>query len=288
MKNGAYSYKKILVTGGHGSIGSYVSQIFNKSRVILTGKDSLDVSKKSQVIRYVNKYKPDLIIHLAALTDVDFCEKNRQLAIDINFKGTKHVVYACKQKNIPLVYISTAVVFDGKNSPPNGYTETDIPSPINVYGKTKLMGEKIIKDLLKKFLIVRIGWLIGGGKKEKKFIRHVLQKIKNGKTIYAVNDIFGTLVYGKDVVKFIKERLKNNELGLYHLSCSGICSRYDIALALKSILNSKSTIIPVRAEKFKETFPAPRPKRQALISIKKPISKSWNEALEEYVRSELL
>lgn len=288
MKNRNYFYKKILVTGGYGSIGSYVAQIFNKSKVILAGKDSLDVSKKNHILKHVNKYTPDLIIHLAALTDVDLCEKKKKLAMDINFNGTKHVASVCKKYNIPLVYISTAVVFDGKNPPLNGYTEEDIPSPINVYGKTKLMGEEIIKSLLKKFLIVRIGWLIGGGKKEKKFIKHVFQKIKNGETIYAVNNIFGTLIYGKDVVRFIKERLKNNEFGLYHLACSGICSRFDMALALKFILNSKSKIIPVNAKKFEGAFPAPRPKKQVLRSIKKSINKSWKDSLGEYVRNELL
>lgn len=280
--------KKILVTGGYGAIGSYTQTIFNKSKVILRGKASLDVSKKIHVIKQVEKYRPDLIMHLAALTDVDLCERKKKLAMDINFRGTKHVASVCKQYNIPLVYISTSVVFDGENSPSVGYTEKDKTAPINIYGKTKLLGEEIIKKLVKNYLIVRIGWLIGGREKEKKFIKHVFQKIKNGETVYAVNDIFGTIAYGKDLMKFIKERLEKNEFGLYHFASSGICSRFDMTLKLKAILRSKSKIIPVSAVRFKNTYPAPRPRHQVLISIKKPITKPWQDALSEYVNTELL
>lgn len=287
MKNNTPVFKKILVTGGYGTIGSYVPTIFNKSKVILTGKDELDVSKKNHVINQVKKHNPDLIIHLAALTDVDLCEKKKKLAMDINFRGTNHIARVCKTYDLPLVYISTSVVFDGKNSPSVGYTEEDKTAPVNTYGRTKLLGEEIIKKLVNNYLIVRIGWLIGGGIKEKKFIRHVFQKIKNGETVYAVNDIFGTLAYGKDLMKFIKERLDNNEFGLYHFASSGICSRFDMSLQLKTILHSKSRIIPVGVVQFKENFPAPRPKHQVLISIKRPIAKSWQDALTEYVNTEL-
>lgn len=288
MKNKNNTYKKILVTGGYGAIGSYTETIFNKSKVILTDKNSLDVSKKIHVVNHVIKDKPDLILHLAALTDVDLCEKKKSLAMDINFRGTEHVAMVCKTYNIPLVYVSTSVVFDGKNSPTVGYTEEDRTAPINTYGKTKLLGEEIIKKLVKNYLIVRIGWLIGGAEKEKKFIKHVFQKIKNGETVYAVNDIFGTIAYGKNLMQFIKERLDKNEFGLYHFASSGICSRFDMTLKLKTILHSKSKIIPVSVVRFKKTFPAPRPKHQVLRSIKKPINKSWEDALTEYVENELL
>lgn len=287
MKNNTHIFKKILVTGGYGAIGSYVPTTFNKSKVVLTGKDELDVSKKIHVINQMKKHNPDLIIHLAALTDVDLCEKKKKLAMDINFRGTKYVASVCKQYKIPLVYISTSVVFDGKSSPSVGYTEEDKTDPVNTYGKTKLLGEEIIIKMVKNYLIIRIGWLIGGGKKEKKFIKHVFQKIKNGETVYAVNDIFGTIAYGKDLMRFIKERLDNNEFGLYHFASSGICTRFDMTVLLKNILNSNSRVIPVSVVQFKQTFPAPRPKHQVLKSIKKPINKSWQDALAEYVKTEL-
>ena len=288
MYRGNNLFKKILVTGGYGVIGSYVTEIFNKSKIILMDKNSLDVSKKSHVLKHMKKYQPDLVIHLAALTDVDMCEKNEKLAMKINFKGTEHVARACKEFDIPLVYISTSVVFNGMNSPSIGYTEEDKTSPINIYGKTKLLGEAIIRKLVKNHLIVRIGWLIGGAEKEKKFIKHVFRKIKNGETVYAVNDIFGTIAYGKDLMGFVKNRLDNDEFGLYHFACEGSCSRFDMALYLKELLHSRSKIIPVSASLFKDSFPAPRPKHQVLKSIKKPIKRDWKDALAEYVETELL
>lgn len=280
--------KKILVTGGKGTLGSYVSTVFKESNVILAGKDSLNIIDKLQVMKQIEKYKPDLIIHLAALTDVDFCEKNEDLAMKINFEGTRNIVDICKKFDTPLVYISTATVFDGTKPLPEGYTEDDIPSPLTVYGKSKVLGEKIIEEKLKKFLIVRIGWLIGGGRKEKKFISLIRNAIEKGETVCAVDDIFGTISYGKDIFTFIKEKLRNEEYGLYHFACKGSCSRFDMAMVLKEMINKKATVVPVSVAEFKKRFPAPRPKNQIITSTKHSFNKPWNLILKRYITSELL
>lgn len=281
-------FKKILVTGGDGTIGSYVSSVFKNSIVVLSGKDTLDVTKNKQVLEQVKKYNPDLIIHLAALTNVDYCEENKSVAMKVNYGGTKNIAMVCKKYNIPLVYISTATVFNGKNPPKGGYTEYHKPLPINVYGKTKLLGEEIIKKTLKKYIIMRIGWLVGGRENDKFFISYMSKKILRGEDIFAVNDILGTVVHAGDMLKFIKLLLDQKQTGIFHLACKGACSRYDIALILKDILNPKIKITPVSADSFKKEFPAPRPKYQVIQSKRHILRKTWKTVLRKYIKTAYL
>lgn len=281
-------FKKILVTGGDGAIGSYVSDVFKDSKVILAGKNTLDITKKSQVLEQVEKHKPDLVIHLAALTNVDFCQENESVAMRVNFEGTKNVALACKKYHSTLVYVSTATVFDGKNPPKGGYTENDKPSPVNIYGKTKFLGEEIIKKVLEKYIIIRIGWLVGGNKNDNFFISYMSKKILNGESIFAVNDIFGTLAYARDMLQFVKEKLEKEEMGLFHFACKGACSRYEIALVLKNILNPNVTVTQVSAQSFKNEFPSPRPKYQIIRSNRYVPKQTWKTVLKEYIKTAYL
>jgi dTDP-4-dehydrorhamnose reductase len=277
-------FSKILVTGGGGTIGSYVTEVFGDCDVILAGRDMLDITMKNQVLEQVKKYKPDVIIHLAAITNVDYCEENELVATKVNFEGTKNITMVCKKYQIPLVYISTATVFDGKNPPNGGYTEDDNPSPVNVYGKTKLLGEKVISKILKNYIIIRIGWLVGGRENDKFFISYMSKKILRGEHISAVNDIFGTIAHAHDMLDFVKEKLSREETGIFHFACKGACSRYDIAVLLKGILNPSIKVNPVSAQSFKKEFPAPRPKYQMLQSKRHSFQRTWKSTLREYIK----
>lgn len=279
---------KILVTGGMGTVASYAKAIFNESAVFIMGKADLDVTKIDQIEKVFDEIKPTAVIHLAALTNVDLCEKNPDLATQINTSGTKNIVVMTKKHNIPLVYISTSAVFDGKNLPDGGYSEEDKSQPANIYAKTKLLGEKAIEKNLKNYIIVRGAWMIGGGKKEKKFISYIFKKIKNGETLRVVNDRFGTLTYAKDLLEFVKERLNKKEFGLYHFGSMGMCSRYDIANFIKKELKSSSIIKPVSSKEFSEQFPAPRPIYEVIKSVRFPFKSSWQTVLKNYMKTELL
>lgn len=280
------SLKKILVTGGFGTVGGYIKKVFKNSKVILTDKNTLDVRNPKDIKNCIEGVKPDIIIHLAALTNVDFCEKNEDLAMDVNFRGTQNISKACKKYNIALVYISTSAVFYGGNL--DGYSEEDIPNPSNIYAKAKLMGENSIQKTLSKFLIIRAGWMIGGGKKEKKFISYIVDKIKNGNTVYAVDDKFGTITYARDLLRFVKERLKKSEFGLYHYGSKGICSRYDIACHIRDMLNKNANIIAVSSKKFEKVFSAPRPKYEVLRSIRMPFTATWKKVVKDYIIKEII
>lgn len=280
---------KILVTGGAGTVGSYVKMVFGKNKVTLTNKESLDVAKKNEVKKYINKNKPDYIFHFAALTNVDFCEENKKEASEINASGTKNLADVCKLYSIPLVYISTSAVFKGDVLPSDdGYSEDDTPNPANYYGKTKLLGEQAIKNALKKYIIVRAGWMIGGAKKEKKFLSYIINEIKQGKTVFAVDDKFGTITYAKDLLFFIKKLLISKKFGLFHYGSKGICSRYEMAKVVANVVNKRAIIKPVSSDKFSKGFPAPRPTYEILKSIKAPFKEHWKKILKRYLTKEYL
>ncbi len=279
-------FDKVLVTGGYGTVGSYVREVFKNSTVMLTGHKTMDITKLKIVKDTVEKFKPNVILHLAAITNVDLCEKNEELAMRVNYEGTANIAEVCKIFDIPLLYISTSSVFDGKKSKYN--LETDHTYPSNIYAKTKLLGEKEITNKLKNFLIIRAGWMIGGGKKDKKFISYIIDKIKSGETVYAVNDKFGTITYAKDLLNFAKEKLIKSEFGLFHYGSKGICSRYDIACLVRDMLNKSTKIIPVSSEKFNNIFSAPRPKYEVIGSSRISFQKNWNAVIKDYVNNEII
>ena len=219
--------KKILITGGKGTVGSYISKVFNKDKynLLITGKEELDVTNKKQVFSKISKFNPDVVIHLAAKTNVDECERSPKDCFLVSSKGTKNIAEGCKKTGSLLIYTSTSAVFNGKKK---GYFEDDNPDPINVYAKAKLEGEKHIKKILNRYFIVRAGWIIGGGKLEKKFISIIIDLSKKKKELKIAQDKFGTLVYAKDLVNFFEELVsEKHPHGIYHFGTKGICSRLD-------------------------------------------------------------
>lgn len=276
---------KLLVTGGSGVIGQYFSALYSPDSFIAPSKKDMPVEDAYKVSTYVSDAQPSAIVHMAALTNVDYCEGHPDEAYRVNVKGTENIVSVCNKLHIPLVYISTAAVFDGKKS---GFSEHDIPSPLNVYGETKYKSEQIISQSRVDHTILRIGWLIGGGRTEKKFVSYILDKLRKGDNVQAVSDVCGSIVYAPDVVSFVRKAIIEKLRGVYHVGYTGTPSRYDIAVELKRLLNSTSSIVPVPAQTFNGTFFAKRPKREVLTSVKVPFTILWRKRLKDYVTEELL
>ncbi|MGA2911344.1 MAG: SDR family oxidoreductase [Candidatus Levyibacteriota bacterium] len=279
--------RKILVTGSLGTVGSYIPSVFKNDDLILTTKLDLDITDKKNVLAKISKERPDVVIHLAAKTNVDECEKNQREAHRVNTIGTKNIALACQKNNTTLVYISTGAVFGGKKP---FFTENDKPNPINVYGKTKLLGEHAIKSAGCKYIILRAGWIIGGGKKEKKFISYILKQIKDGqKEIKVINDKFGTITGAKELVKLIKKLLDQKQSGTFHFASLGTCSRFEIAKYVVKLLKKKVTVIPVSSSVFQKNFFAQRPKYEVIQSAKLPKNnfRSWQKSLKDYILNEL-
>lgn len=275
-------------------VGNYVPEIFKEYDLTLTDKiegfDHLDVREPSAVIKAVGDVKPDVVLHLAAATDVDLCEQDPDSAYHTNAIGTQNVALACQEFDLPLVYISTAGVFWGDK--PEPYIEFDVPRPANIYGQSKLAGEQIVSSLLRRYYIVRAGWMIGGGKKDKKFVGKIARLILGGQNpLRVVNDKLGSPTYGKDLLTGIRTLLTTSYFGLYHMVNRGCCSRYDVALALRELLQRPCIeIAPVSSAYF--PLPAPRARSEAMRNLKLELlglnsMRPWQDALREYVESEL-
>jgi dTDP-4-dehydrorhamnose reductase len=279
--------RKILVTGSLGTIGSYIPSIFIADELVLTTRKDLDITNRQQVLEKIAKEQPDVVIHLAAKTNVDDCQKNKREAKLTNTIGTKNLADACKKNGSILIYVSTGAVFNGKNK---FFTENSKPNPVNYYGKTKLLGENAIKEAKCKYIILRAGWVIGGGKQEKKFISYILKQIEDGqKEIKVINDKFGTITSAKELVKLIKVLLAKNNQGVFHVASIGSCSRFDIANFVVKLLKLDVLVTPVSSSQFKNTFSAPRPTYEVIKSIKLSTKffKPWQTSLKNYILGEL-
>src|SRR5258708_1772011 len=231
--------KKTLITGGNGMVGSYFD--FG----IKFDHATLDITDPIQVEKIFNEHKPKVVIHLAAATDVDRCEREPQYAYLVNGVGTWNVASAAKKIGAKVIYISTVYVFDGKKKGP--YVEDDEPSAPNYYGRSKYFGEVIIQGLLNDYLIIRAGWMIGGGPdKDKKFIAKIIKQLGQSE-IKAVTDMVGSITYGKDLAAKIKELILAPQTApkILHAFNEGFASRYDIAAEIGKTMGSKTTVTPV-------------------------------------------
>lgn len=291
--------KKVFVTGCGGMLGSSVYKVLKEKNyeVLATDIDLnekwlsyLDVRDFEKAEKIAKEFKPDVIIHLAALTSLEYCEENPEEAYKTNFLGTKNIALICKELNIPLIYVTTVGVFDGKKY---AYTEKDLPNPINVYGKTKLYGEIAVEHLLKKYFIARAGWMMGGGKKDKKFVSYIYSQVKKGNKVFnVVNDKFGIPTYTEDFARNI-EILMNSELyGKYNLGCLGEASRAEIAKFILDVLNVKDPIVnEVSSEFFQKDFPVKRITSERMLNSKLNstganfIMRDWKVCLKEYLEN---
>jgi dTDP-4-dehydrorhamnose reductase len=281
------------VTGAGGMVGAYVGDVFDDWDLVLTGisdeNEQLDVRDPEAVRRAVLRASVDAVLHLAAATDVDRCEQEPDWAYHTNALATQHVALACQAADVPLVYVSTGSVFGGDK--PEPYIEFDEPAPVNVYARAKLAGERTVAALLRRYYVVRAGWMIGGGVRDTKFVGKIAHLIAEGRTpLRAVNDTRGTPTYARDLVAGIKRLLGTGYYGLYHMGNAGSCTRYEVALAVRDALGRPEiTVEPVDSSAF--PLPAPRPRSEAIRNLKLDLlgmgMRPWRDALREYVRREL-
>lgn len=286
----------IMATGAAGMVGSYLPDVFSPSDLYLTdlraspGIHPLDVRDHNEVTKAVDRVRPRLVIHLAAETDVDRCEREIDHAYRSNTMATLNVALACQRQGAELVYVSTAGVFDGAK--PEPYTEFDPPAPVSVYARTKWEGEKIVQTLLPRHYIVRAGWMFGGREQDRKFVGKIaslcLGEGRETGEVRAVNDKFGSPTYAKDLLYNVRILTQTGLYGLYHIVNRGSCSRYDLAVEIARSLGNGIRIVPVSSASF--PLLAPRPKSEAARSYKLDLlglntMRDWRDALREYLMS---
>lgn len=268
-------FSKTLVTGADGMVGSYVD--FG----IGTNRRSLDITDFKEVIAVCRKHKPDIILHLAAETDVDRCERDPEQAYMVNAIGTYNMAVAAKELGAKLVYVSTAAVFDGTRNIP--YEETDEPNPQNYYSRSKYLGELAIRGMSKNYIIARAGWVFGGGpQKDLKFVAKIIVQMDKPE-IKAVNDKFGSPTFGKDLISGIKELIKQEQTGTFHMGNKGVCSRYEVAEFIARTLNTKTKVSSVDSSYF--NLDAARGNSEGMTS-QFDIMRPWQDALKDYLETE--
>lgn len=288
---------RVLITGCGGMLGSAVYKLFSSKyeNVLATDIDLneewleyLDVRDIRMCEKIFEEYKPTLVLHLAALTDLEFCETHPEECWKTNALGTENIALMARKFNATMVYISTAGIFGGEKEE---FTDFDQPNPLSYYGKGKYYGELFVERFLTKYFIFRAGWMMGGGlKKDKKFIKKIYDQIKSGKKeLFVVDDKLGTPTYTENFAESIFKVIQTEYYGLYNQVCGGSCSRLDVAKEFVKLLGLSETIkiTQVSSNYFKEEYFAPRPHSEKLINLKlisREINymQDWKKCLEEY------
>jgi dTDP-4-dehydrorhamnose reductase len=289
--------KKIYIAGAGGMLGeAFHDQYKNDYLLKCTDIDVneswlsfLDFRDRQSYFNDVLSFAPDYLFHLGAYTDLEYCENNQDDSYRTNTLSVENAVHIANYLDIPLLYISTAGIFDGKKQM---YDDWDLPNPLGVYARSKYMGEKYVTENTKRFLVCRAGWMMGSGpKKDKKFIQKLMLQIKEGSNeLYIVDDKDGTPTYTHDFAKNVKLILENELWGLYNMVCGGQTSRYEVAKELLSILGLEKTIkiTAVKSAYFKEEYFAERPPSERLVNKKLDLRglnkmRDWRIALAEYI-----
>ena len=237
----------------------------------------------------VTDFKPDYLFHLGAYTDLEFCELNADETYNTNTLTVENAVYIANELDIPLLYISTAGIFDGKKEV---YDDWDQPNPLGVYARAKYMGERFVVENARRYLVCRAGWMMGAGpKKDKKFIQKLMKQLKEGKIeLFIVDDKDGTPTFTHDFAKNVKALIRKEYWGLYNMVCGGQTSRFEVTQELLKILRltDKVKLTPVGSDYFKDTYFAERPPCERLVNRKLKIRninlmRDWKVALKEYI-----
>lgn len=277
--------RKLLITGAAGQLGSdLVTVLGERYGVQGTTSGTMDIRDAARVHEVISRSEADVIIHCAAMTDVDACERDPELAMAVNRDGTAHVVEACQSTGALMVYISTDYVFDGQQSEP--YREADQTNPINHYGRSKLAGEKAVRELLSNsHVIVRTAWVYGIHGQN--FIKTILRLARSGQTpLTVVSDQIGCPTWTVEIAQQIDRILEDEMQGIVHVTAGGTCSRYNLAVELIRIMNLPTIIEPVTSDQFPQR--APRPANSSLESarLKKAgnnIMRHWQDALRDFL-----
>lgn len=287
---------RVYIAGCGGMLGEAVYQLWSEQcQVMATDIDVneswlsyADVRDFSQMAASVRDFRPDILINLAALTDLEYCEHNPENAWLTNALGAENLGLLANELDIPYVYISTAGIFDGLQ---DTYNDFDQPAPLGFYAKSKAHGERWTLATVRKHVVLRAGWMMGGGpKKDKKFINKLYKQIAAGKDeLFVVNDKLGTPTYTVDFARGMQRVLESEQWGLYNQVCGGSGSRHEVACALVAELglSSRIKVTEVGSDHFRTEYFAPRPASEKLVNLKLTtrglnVMRDWRVCLSEY------
>ena len=281
----------VMVTGAEGMLGLCVLELLSKKRINAIpidfksqhGAINADICNAEQMFSTIEKTKPDFIIHTAAQTNVDLISRDKSRGYKVNSWGTNVLAAAAANFDIPIIYISTDYVFDGTRTEP--YNEFNTPRPINEYGRSKLEGEKVIRDLCKKFFIVRTSGLFAPHGKN--FPLTIMENARKLKELKVVSDQVFSPTYAYDLAEYLISLLDSKIYGVYHFCNSGQCSWYEFAKYILETAGIKDCKLhPITSREY--PTPTSRPAFSVLRRYKLELQgkdnvRSWQEAVNEFI-----
>lgn len=286
--------KRILITGANGMLGRAFQEVLGNltpsAKVLALGKNELDVRLRDQVLRLV-EFKPDFIIHCAAIVNADYCEDHPDEAYAVKVEGAKHIVELAARSGAKVFYPQSFLIHDGKQLP---ITETTVPNPLSVYGRLKLAAEQLVTDALPNALIVRMAGFFGGREIDKnfvgKFVPHIAKLIQSGVRSIEVGDRVWQPTYTNDLAYNTLLLLANNRQGVYCMASHGHASFFDMACDILRLLaiDDRFSIKPVPSGQMSVNEKAKRPEtaimeNRRLVDEGLDRQRAWQECLAEYL-----
>lgn len=287
---------RLLITGGKGQLGCQLHSIFERgasdlgkinekligAEIRFVDCNELDITNLNAVLSYVVNFKPDVIINCAAYTNVDGCENDREAAFKVNAIGARNLAYAAENAGAKLLHVSTDYVFPGTCSRP--LTEYEIPGPVSVYGKTKLLGEQYVREFSSRYFIVRTAWLYGEWGKN--FVYTIMNAAKEKGHLDVVDDQRGNPTYAEDFAHHILKIILTEEYGIYHCTGNGECSWYDFAVKIIEYSGINADVSPITSDKINRA--AKRPAFSSLDNMMLRYTvgddmRTWEKALKAFI-----
>jgi dTDP-4-dehydrorhamnose reductase len=277
---------KIFVSGARGALGREMTKLLTRQGIehLATDIDELDVTDFKQAHDVLVEYHPDVILHFAAVSDVDKCEETPEDTLRVNALSSLGLGTIAKKINASILYTSTNFVFDGNDNTP--YGEDSMPNPINRYGQSKLLGETYIRETCPHHFIIRTSWLFG--RYSRNFISRFLNSDTKPKSLNAVCDRCASFTYTVDLAKALLTIITSDRYGVYHIVNRGEGSFMDFLLKAKELMNFNTELRPIKAADL--NLPAPRPQYSPLSSHNyedafEQNMRHWPDALAEFVSS---
>lgn len=287
---------KLLIVGSKGQLGTQIRKIIEngkseigeidkaylKAEINYVDYDELDITNLNEVINFVSSFKPDVIINCAAYTNVDKCESDAGTAFKVNSLGSRNLAIGAEKVNAKVLHVSTDYVFNGQGNIP--FKEYDLPSPVSVYGKTKLLGEQYVRENCSRYFIVRTAWLYGYYGKN--FVYTIMKAGKEKGHLDVVDDQRGNPTNAEDLAHHILKIALTEEYGIYHCTGTGECSWYDFASEIIKLSKINCTVSPITSDALGRAA-----KRPAFSSLDNMMLRStvgdemrpWQEAIKMFI-----
>lgn len=274
---------RIAITGGRGQLGRELTRVLSPNHeIVILDVPECDITQRSEIDCIAN-YLPDLVIHAAAMTDVDGCARDPAAAFRVNALGTQNVALACQRAHAAMLYISTNEVFDGTKD--SAYLEWDEPHAINPYAESKLAGERYVQMLLDHFYIVRTAWMFAPNGNN--FPKKMISLAKEKGELAIVDDEIGNPTYAPDLADAISRLVETNHFGIYHLTNDGSASRYDFAARIFQLAGCQVELRRAKLSDYKRDSTPPRNgalENFAAATVLGIKLRNWEQALEDYFK----